>query len=100
MNERIRELAEQARSWAETAYKQQNDQFTSHWDTPIGYTPSQFFEQKFAELIVAECNKISKETCNELKADESIQTPGSKINWNLYNATLRNKLAEHFWVEL
>ncbi len=54
----------------------------------------------FAELIVAECNKISKETCNELKADESIQTPGSKINWNLYNATLRNKLAEHFWVEL
>ena len=56
--------------------------------------------EKFAELIVAECNKISKETCNELKADESIQTPGSKINWNLYNATLRNKLAEHFWVEL
>ena len=56
--------------------------------------------EKFAELIVKECNKISKETCNELKADESIQTPGSKINWNLYNATLRNKLAEHFWVEL
>ena len=61
---------------------------------------SDFDYQKFAELIVAECNKISKETCNELKADESIQTPGSKINWNLYNATLRNKLAEHFWVEL
>jgi hypothetical protein len=59
-----------------------------------------FDKEKFAELIVAECNKISKETCNELKADESIQTPGSKINWNLYNATLRNKLAEHFWVEL
>jgi len=59
-----------------------------------------FSKEKFAELIVAECNKISKETCNELKADESIQTPGSKINWNLYNATLRNKLAEHFWVEL
>ena len=55
MNERIKELAEQARAWAETAYKQQNDQFTSHWDTPIGYTPSQFFEQKFAELIVKEC---------------------------------------------
>jgi hypothetical protein len=55
MNERIKELAEQARAWAETAYKQQNDQFTSHWDTPIGYTPSQFFEQKFAELIVREC---------------------------------------------
>ena len=65
------------------------------------YTDEGKFSPKmFAELIVAECNKISKETCNELKADESIQTPGSKINWNLYNATLRNKLAEHFWVEL
>lgn len=55
--------------------------------------------EKFAELIIRECLKISKETCNELKADESIQTPGSKINWNLYNATLRNSLVEHFGVE-
>ena len=78
MNERIKLLAEQA---------------------GFAYEPSETL-QKFALLIVAECNKISKETCNELKADESIQTPGSKINWNLYNATLRNKLAEHFWVEL
>jgi hypothetical protein len=49
---------------------------------------------------VSECNKISNETCKELKADESIQTPGSKINWNLYNVTLRNKLAEHFRIDL
>jgi hypothetical protein len=55
MNERLQNLAEQARSWAETAYKQQNDQFTSHWDNPVGYTVTQFFEQKFAELIVREC---------------------------------------------
>lgn len=55
MNERIRELAEQAREWAEVSYKKQNDQFTSHWDNPIGYTPTQFFEQKFAELMVREC---------------------------------------------
>ncbi len=89
MNERIRELAEQATSIVEMV-------------GPQGYTSSyaKFDREKFAELIVAECNKISKETCNELKADESIQTPGSKINWNLYNATLRNKLAEHFCVEL
>jgi hypothetical protein len=87
MNEQIQQLADKI--WAE-----------EYWDNP--YTdkllPAQL--NKFAELIVAECNKISKETCNELKADESIQTPGSKINWNLYNATLRNKLAEHFCVEL
>lgn len=61
MNERIKELAEQARSWAEVSYKNQNDQFTSHWDTPIGYTPSQFFEQKFAELLVRECIDILPE---------------------------------------
>ena len=84
MNERIKELAEQAGCKA----------FVDE------YAPFKQEFEKFAELIVKECNKISKETCNELKADESIQTPGSKINWNLYNVTLRNKLAEHFWVEL
>ena len=61
MNERIKELAEQARDWAEVSYKKQNDQFTSHWDNPIGYTVSQFFEQKFAELIVRECLVIIDE---------------------------------------
>ena len=61
MNERIRELAEQAREWAEVSYKKQNDQFTSHWDNPIGYTPTQFFEQKFAELIVRECVNVCKQ---------------------------------------
>jgi len=81
MNERIKELAEQATSY----------------NNSDGWL---FDKVKFAELIIQECNRISKETCNELKADESIQTPGSKINWNLYNATLRNKLAEHFWIEL
>ena len=60
MNKRIRELAKQARDWAEVSYKKQNEQFTSHWDTPIGYTPSQFFEQKFAELIVRECVSVGR----------------------------------------
>jgi len=56
MNERrIEELAKQARAWAETAFKHQNEKFTSHWDNPVGYTVTQFFEQKFAELIVREC---------------------------------------------
>jgi hypothetical protein len=91
MNERIKELEKQAWEFVDKT-----------WNWANANNPSQatLFKAKFAELIVAECNKISKETCNELKADESIQTPGSKINWNLYNVTLRNKLAEHFWVEL
>ena len=56
--------------------------------------------EKFAELLVRECAKISKETCNELKADETIQMPALKTSLNLYHATLRNKLDEHFGVEL
>jgi hypothetical protein len=59
MNERIKELAEQARAWAETAFKHQHEKFTSHWDNPVGYTVTQFFEQKFAELIVKECASIA-----------------------------------------
>lgn len=88
MNERIEQLSTQAVNYARENFGTDFVLFYKLW------------QEKFAELIVAECNKISKETCNELKADESIQTPGSMINWNLYNATLRNKLAEHFWVEL
>jgi len=64
MNKRIKELAEQARLWAEVSYKKQNDQFTSHWDTPVGYTVSQLFEQKFAELIVRECADITNKAEN------------------------------------
>ena len=60
MNERrIEELAKQARAWAETAFKHQHEKFTSHWDNPVGYTVTQFFEQKFAELIVRECAEIA-----------------------------------------
>jgi len=56
--------------------------------------------QKFAELLVRECARISKETCNELKTDETIQMPALATSVNLYHATLRNKLDEHFGVEL
>ena len=41
MNERIKELAEQARDWG----------YAEH----SGYTAQMLFEQKFAELIVREC---------------------------------------------
>ena len=41
MNERIKELAEQAKDWA----------YADH----DGYTAQMLFEQKFAELIVREC---------------------------------------------
>jgi hypothetical protein len=41
MNERIKQLAEQAKDWA----------YAEH----DGYTAQMLFEQKFAELIVREC---------------------------------------------
>ncbi len=55
--------------------------------------------KKFAELIIRECINLSKEACNELKADESIQTPGFKTSMNLYHATLRNKISEIFQID-
>jgi hypothetical protein len=97
MNERIRQLAEQAEQYADDTINSDPAKYDKPGQVKVW---RELMQAKFAELIVAECNKISKETCDELKADESIQTPGSKINWNLYNGTLRNKLAEHFWVDL
>jgi hypothetical protein len=54
---------------------------------------------KFAELIIGECLKISQKTCDELKGDESLQLPGFKTSMNLYNVTFRNSLTGHFGVE-
>jgi hypothetical protein len=101
MNERIKELAEQARSWAETAYKQQNDQFTSHWDTPIGYTPSQFFEQKFAELIVRECVDIADG--QKKYVEDMVVFNEHDANWNKariqQSQQIVDKIKQHFGVE-
>ena len=96
MNQQIQELAKQARDWAEVSYKNQNDQFTSHWDTPIGYTPSQFFEQKFAELIIQKCIKTI-----EYRAPGQMGEVGK--GWtNGYDDGLKTAawlLKEHFGVE-
>jgi len=45
MNERIKELARQARDWG----------YAEH----SGYTAQLLFEQKFAELIVKECARVA-----------------------------------------
>ena len=47
MNERIKELAEQARDWG----------YAEH----SGYTAQLLFEEKFAELIVRECAWIAND---------------------------------------
>ena len=57
MNERINELAEQARDWG----------YAEH----SGYTAQLLFEQKFAELIVRECIRVAMD---ELVLKEDIDT--------------------------
>lgn len=91
MNERIRELAQQARDWAEVSYKKQNEQFTSHWDTPIGYTVSQFFEQKLAELIVSECAEIGQQSVT--------RGIGMAISQHALPDYVKGKIQTHFGVE-
>jgi len=86
MNERIKEIAEQAGM----------EDYPTHG---INSLHGEQYISKFAELIIKECIKVSKETCNELKADESIHLPGFKTTVNLYNSTFRNSLAERFGVE-
>jgi len=53
MNERIQELASQARNWG----------YAEH----SGYTAQLLFEQKFAELIVRECMDIAKNWEDQLE---------------------------------
>ena len=85
MNERIKELAEQARDWG----------YAEH----SGYTAQLLFEEKFAELIVRECattcDNIGKEARKEWKAKYIPHDDGrSDGAWECKAAIL-----EHFGVE-
>ena len=59
MNERIKELAEQAEQYA----NEQNDKYGARFKTE--------YDKKFAELIVRECAKVCRDQPNvyALKAD-------------------------------
>jgi hypothetical protein len=59
MNERIKELAEQAREFATTRHPVSNIVLSVN---------SEKFEEKFAELIVAECLKIAKNREDEFES--------------------------------
>jgi len=85
MNERIRELAEQAT--------------TIEYGVDNGFDRVTFDKEKFAELIVKECLVLNKKTCEELKADDCVLS-GYKTLLNLYMISMRNSIEEHFGVEL
>ena len=79
MNERIRELATQAREYATTRHPVSNITLSVNSD---------LFEQKFAELIVRECIwALWTEECRTSDLASEEYTCGS------------NKIKEHFGVE-
>jgi hypothetical protein len=88
MNTRFQDLARQSGA---------TDEHGSQATTVFCFTAQELDD--FVERIVRECARASKETCNELKADASIQTPGFKPSMNLYQVTLRNRLAERFEID-
>ena len=71
MNQRIRELAEQAQDWADA-------------HAPYASEEHEYFAEKFAELIVREC-------CDVLQS-EVIQHDGYGYN----QFALHNKIKQHF----
>jgi hypothetical protein len=85
MNERIRELAEQAKFMAEEDINRQ-----------ISYNNElKAFSEKFAELIVRECNHIIAKQAWESR------TAGANGDWAEYNALSRvaGQIKEHFGVQ-
>jgi hypothetical protein len=78
MNERIRLLAEQALEYAE---KNQSADIPRHW--------FRLYNEKFAELIVAECLGIV----------DDAERGGSNEIWDNAVKFIRRDLQEHFGVE-
>ena len=72
MNERIRELAEQAQQYAE-------------YTTPQGLEWLPTFQEKFAELIVKECSQISRDH--------------QRNYYESHGYRIAEKIEEHFGVE-
>ena len=84
MNEKIRELAEQAEKYA-------NEQAHRPWHHSSGFNP---FKEKFAELIVRECADIIEELAEKL----SEQRPNSNYDSVAYECA--EVIKTHFGVEL
>jgi hypothetical protein len=72
MNERIKELAEQARDYADDCFRRFSN--VDGWNV--------LYTEKFAELIVRECTEINKQ----------------ELSFNAFEKLL-NRYEEHFGVE-
>ena len=82
MNERIKELAEQAESFAETAYNKQT-MATFHTNK----SAEEIFREKFAELIVRECAEVGHDSVEDGDDIDAIMR------------RVHNNILKHFGVE-
>jgi hypothetical protein len=83
MNEKIRELAEQAEKYA-------NEQAHRAWHHSSGFNP---FKEKFAELIVRECAELTSRY-----QMGTTRLPDIIVSYN-YSDKLEDVLKKHFGVE-
>ena len=88
MNERIRELAEQARKYA--FEKVENSLDPTEWSTKYY---NEMFDEKFAELIVRECMNICAEREEDIRT--RIKDEGKAATAYMIRAYIK----EHFGVE-
>lgn len=89
MNERIRELAVQAEKLADEATNAYNDD-TGNWRKVW----NKIYDEKFAELIVRECEAILKKDM-ELAHIQLIP-----LDFKMYaNGRLQRTIKEHFGIE-
>jgi hypothetical protein len=87
MNERIRQLAEQAREYATTRHPVSNTTLSVNSD---------LFEQKFAELIVRECLAHGKLTQSQPVVNGSEEyNAGREMGIEVF----MNQIKKHFGVE-
>jgi hypothetical protein len=84
MNERIKELAEQAREFATTRHPVSNITLSVNSD---------LFEEKFAELIVRECVKFCEHESNDDEHDEYDMGMWVKAE------SIKTSIKQHFGVE-
>jgi hypothetical protein len=82
MNERIKELAEQAQQYAEHV-------------TPQGLEWFDTFKEKFAELIVKECGNVVFNYTNKTETHELYDDVG----WDCLPGDLKIQIEEHFGFE-
>jgi hypothetical protein len=82
MNERIRLLAEQATTIVDTVNSQGYSSSCAHFD-----------KEKFAELIVRECEKVAKD------GPWYYDTPSLRSGWQNPINHVCNVMKEHFGVE-